>query len=51
MTTSRYRGTYERWQADPHGFWEEAAGAIDWVKRWDKVQENVDGLDRWYAGA
>ncbi len=27
-----YAETYARWQADPEGFWLEAARAIDWVK-------------------
>ncbi|NJM31258.1 MAG: propionyl-CoA synthetase, partial [Rhizobiales bacterium] len=51
MTTSRYRDTYERWQADPHDFWAEAAGALDWAKPWDTMQASVDGLDRWFVGA
>ncbi len=27
-----YREVYGRWQADPEGFWMEAAGAVDWFK-------------------
>lgn len=27
---SRYQETYDRWISDPHGFWAEAARAIDW---------------------
>lgn len=26
-----YAGLYSKWQADPEGFWLEAAGAIDWT--------------------
>lgn len=48
---SRYHEVYERWQRDPHGFWAEAAEGIDWNKRWDKVFDVVDGLDRWFVGA
>ncbi len=48
---SRYAETYARWKTDPHGFWAEAAAAIDWITPWDKVQAEVDGLDRWFVGA
>ena len=48
---SGYAEVYARWQADPEGFWAEAAQAIDWVKPWDRVFEKVDGLDRWFVGA
>lgn len=47
----RYAEVYSRWQRDPEGFWAEAAGAIDWVRGWDKVFARVDGLDRWFLGA
>src|SRR5690554_489434 len=37
--------------ADPEGFWGEAAEAINWSKRWDRV---LDGSDqpiwRWFRG-
>ncbi|MDZ7884408.1 MAG: acetyl-coenzyme A synthetase N-terminal domain-containing protein [Mycobacterium sp.] len=26
-----YRDIYSKWQADPEGFWMDAAGLIDWV--------------------
>jgi propionyl-CoA synthetase len=48
---SRYYATYASWKQDPEGFWADAARAIDWVKPWEKVQAQVDGLDRWYVGA
>jgi len=48
---SRYHEVYESWQRDPQGFWAEAAEAIDWSKRWDKVFDVVNGLDRWFVGA
>lgn len=28
-----YRDLYAKWQADPEGWWLEAAGAIDWVSK------------------
>ncbi len=48
---SRYQETYDRWISDPHGFWAEAARAIDWQKPWDKVHErDAEGLDHWFVG-
>ena len=29
--TSGYRQTYDRWRADPQGFWAEAAREIAWI--------------------
>jgi propionyl-CoA synthetase len=48
---SRYKDTYHRWQSNPEAYWAEAAKEIDWIKPWDKVYAQVDGLDRWYVGA
>jgi propionyl-CoA synthetase len=48
---SGYAEVYARWQADPEGFWAEAAQAIDWIRPWDRVYARVDGLDRWFVGA
>jgi propionyl-CoA synthetase len=31
MSSSRYAETYAAWQADPAGFWQAAAQAIDWI--------------------
>ena len=28
-----YRDLYAKWQADPEGWWMEAAGAVDWVQK------------------
>ena len=28
-----YREIYAKWQSDPEGYWMDAAGAIDWVRR------------------
>ena len=36
---------YQRSMSDPESFWGEAAEAIDWYKRWDKVLE-ADGNER-----
>jgi propionyl-CoA synthetase len=48
---SGYADVYAHWQADPEGFWAEAAQAIDWIRPWDRVYARVDGLDRWFVGA
>ncbi|GLS30441.1 propionyl-CoA synthetase [Mesorhizobium albiziae] len=49
---SRYHEVYDGWKRDPEGFWAEAAGAIDWVKPWDKVFDPDRGVyGRWFVGA
>ncbi len=48
---SRYEETYRRSLADPEGFWAEAAEAIDWDRRWDKVLDDSNPpFYRWYPG-
>ena len=47
---SRYHEVYARWQADPEGFWAEAAGEIDWVTRPARIYGEADGLARWFLG-
>ncbi len=46
-----YAAAHARSLADPEGFWGEAAEAIDWTRRWDRV---LDGSNppfyRWFAG-
>jgi len=50
--SSRYDQVYGRWQADPEGFWAEAAEDIDWYRRWDQVLDSSRApLHRWFAGA
>src|SRR5262245_9495720 len=49
---SRYHDVYARAQADPEGFWAEAAKDIDWIKPADKVFDVKQGVyGRWFAGA
>jgi propionyl-CoA synthetase len=49
---SRYAEVYGAWKRDPEAFWAEAARAIDWVKRWDKVFDASAGVyGRWFVGA
>ena len=41
-----------RWQADPEGFWAEAAREIDWIRPADKVFDPDAGVyGRWFVGA
>lgn len=47
-----YDQAYASWQADPVGFWEEAARSIDWIKPADQVFDpNMGPMGRWFAGA
>ena len=50
--TGRYLETYSASMSDPEGFWGDAAGALHWYRRWDRV---LDGSNppfyRWFAGA
>ena len=49
--TSRYDETYRRAMADPEGFWAEAAEAIHWTKRWDRVLDDSNPpFYRWFVG-
>lgn len=49
---SAYDETYAAWQADPIGFWAEAATGIDWITPADKVFDpDMGPMGRWFAGA
>ena len=50
--TGNYQQLYSQWQADPEGFWAEAAAAIDWIKPWERVlDDSTKPIYRWFAGA
>ena len=50
--TSRYDEIYRRSLAEPEAFWAEAAEAIDWDKRWDRVFDDSRApFCRWFPGA
>ncbi len=50
--SSRYDDIYRRSLSDPQGFWAEAAEAIDWTKRWDRVlDDSRPPFYRWFRGA
>jgi propionyl-CoA synthetase len=46
-----YAETYRRSLAEPEAFWAEAAEAIDWERRWDRVlDDSRPPFYRWFAG-
>ena len=46
-----YDEIFQRSIQDPAGFWGEAAGAIDWYKKWDKVlDDSKKPFYRWFTG-
>ena len=48
---SPYQDIYARSLADPQTFWAEAAEAIHWTKRWDRVLDSSNPpFFRWFAG-
>ena len=50
--TSPYHDTYARWQADPEGFWREAAREIDWVSAPRRIFDPEAGIyGRWFPDA
>ena len=50
--TSRYAEVYERWRADPQGFWAEAASAIDWTRAPQRIFDEKAGVyGRWFPDA
>lgn len=47
----RYDDVFKRSITDPDGFWGEAAEAIFWNKRWDKVLDDTNPpFYRWFSG-
>jgi propionyl-CoA synthetase len=45
-----YQELYAKWKADPEGFWMDAAGAIDWVKRPDlALDASRAPIYEWFA--
>jgi propionyl-CoA synthetase len=50
--TSCYRQTYDRWRADPQGFWAEAAREIAWTKPPERIFDAQAGVyGRWFPDA
>jgi len=49
---SRYDEIYQRSIDDPEGFWGEAAEALHWHKKWDRVLDQSNPpFNRWFPGA
>ncbi|MGH7033834.1 MAG: propionyl-CoA synthetase [Stellaceae bacterium] len=49
--SSRYDDAYRRSLADPEGFWAEAAEALHWERRWDRVLDaSRPPFYRWFSG-
>ncbi len=47
-----YAAAYAAWQADPEGWWAEAAEGIAWERRWERVFDPALGtFGQWFAGA
>jgi propionyl-CoA synthetase len=47
----RYDEVFKRSIQDPEGFWGEAAEAIHWYKKWDRVlDDSKKPFYRWFAG-
>ena len=47
-----YASTYARWQADPEGFWRDAAEAIDWIKPPQRIFDaDAGAYGRWFPDA
>jgi propionyl-CoA synthetase len=48
---SLYEEVYRRSLADPEGFWAEAAEALHWERRWDRVLDDSNKpFYRWFTG-
>ena len=48
MTT--YRDVYAAWQADPEGFWMQAAETVDWIEKPTHALDDVRApFYDWYA--
>lgn len=47
-----YQATYQAWQTDKVGFWENAAHELVWDKKWNKAFEPDSGpYGAWFKGA
>lgn len=47
----RYEFVFQESISDPNGFWGEAANAISWYKRWERVLDDSEKpFYRWFSG-
>lgn len=48
---SAYDTVYGRWLSSPESFWAEAANAVHWYKKWDRVlDDSRPPFYRWFPG-
>jgi len=48
---STYDEVYAHWQQDPEAFWAEAAEAVHWYRKWDKVlDDSHPPFYHWFTG-
>src|SRR5713101_2956273 len=48
---STYDEVYDHWRQDPEAFWAEAAEAVHWYRKWDKVlDDSHPPFYRWFTG-
>ena len=46
-----YAEAYGDWQQTPHAWWDHAAEALEWSKRWNKTfDESLGAYGQWFAG-
>jgi acetyl-CoA synthetase len=45
-----YRTLYARSLSDPEAFWAEQAGALVWIRKWDRVLDWQAPFARWFDG-
>jgi acetyl-CoA synthetase len=45
-----YRTLHARSLADPEAFWAEQAGALAWIRKWDRVLDWQPPFARWFDG-
>ncbi len=51
MRRGAFQAAFDRSIRDPEGFWGEAAEAVHWYKKWDKVLDDSNKpFYRWFAG-
>jgi propionyl-CoA synthetase len=49
--SNTYDAVYTRWLNDPENFWAEAAEAVHWHKKWDRVlDDSRPPFYRWFPG-
>jgi acetyl-CoA synthetase len=47
---AEYERMYARSVEDPEGFWGDAAGELEWFKKWDQVLDGSGPHAKWFVG-